>query len=210
MQKTSSKGFLLIGSLSTLLILARPAVAQDLTPTGTRGGRFGERIPTIQQRFTDKISRFQERIDEKKQKLTERIKQRVLKVIERLRHVIERLRRHLAKIRELAARLAAERGISVASVESLLTSAESKIASAETKLNELEQAANAIDPSTTPPTSVIDAIYEKFRSIHQEVMDARKFLFDAIRTLNELRVSSRPTRTPRATIAPTAIPTVSP
>lgn len=210
MRKTVCKGFLLIGSLSTLLVLARPAAAQDLTPTGTRGGRFGNQFPTIQQRATDKITRFQERINERQQQLSRRIKERVLRVVQRLRNVIERLRRHIAKIRELAVRLAAERGISVASVESLLTSAEAEIASAESKLNELEREVNAFDPSTMPPSSVIDAIYEKFRSIHQDLLDARKFLYDAIRTLNELRVSSRPTRAPRATITPTAVPTVSP
>lgn len=210
MKTTIGKGFLLIGSLSMLLVLARPAVAQDLTPTGTRGGRFGERIPTVQQRFTDKITRFQERINERQQQLSRRIKERVLRVVQRLRNVIERLRQHIEKIRELAARLAAERGVSVASVESLLTSAQGEITSAETKLNELEREVNAFDPSTTPPGSVIDALYEKFRSAHQDLTDARKFLYDAIRTLNELRVSSRPTRTPRVTIAPTTIPTVSP
>lgn len=196
MKTTIGKGLLLIGSVSSLLVLTRPAAAQDLTPTGTRGGRFGERIPTIQQRATDKITRFQERINERQQQLSRRIKERVLKLIQRLRNVVERLRRHLAKIRELAVRLAAERGISVASVESLLISAEAEIASAESKLNELESEVNAIDPSTMPPSSVIDAIYEKFRSIHQDLMDARKFLYDAVRTLNELRVSSRPTRVP--------------
>lgn len=210
MKTIMGKGLLLIGSISSLLVLASPAAAQDLTPTGTRGNRFGERIPTIQQRATDKITRFQERINERQQQLSRRIKERVLRVVQRLRNVIERLRRHVAKIRELAQRLATERGVSVASVESLLSSAEGKINSAESKLNELEAAANAIDPSTTPPASAIEALYGKFKDIHQDLMDARKFLYDAVRTLNELRVSSRPTRTPRVTATPTTIPTVSP
>ena len=210
MKMATGKGLFLIGALFSLLMFVGSASAQGVTPTGTSPRRFGSQLPTVQQRATDKITRFQERISEQKQKLVERIKERVRRVIERLRHVIERLRRHLAKIRELASRLAAERGVSVASVESLLLSAEGKISSAESALNELESAANAIDPQTTPPASVIESLYGEFKDIHQDLMDARKLLYDAIRTLNELRVSSRPTRNPRVTIAPTAIPTVSP
>lgn len=191
-----------VGFVLVFLVLTGPAAAQDLTPTGVGRGRFGGQIPTIQQRFTDRITRFQERISERQQQLSRRIKERLLRVIERLRNVIERLRRHLAKIRELAARLGSERGVSVASVESLLTSAEGEISSAEANLNELEAAVNAIDPSTTPPASLLESLYGKFREAHQDLMDARGFLRDAIRTLNELRVSSRPTRVPRATTTP--------
>lgn len=210
MRKTVCKGFLLIGSLSTLLVLARPAAAQDLTPTGTRGGRFGNQFPTIQQRATDKITRFQERINERQQQLSRRIKERVLRVVQRLRNVIERLRRHIEKIRELAARLATERGVSVSSVESLLSSAEGKINSAESTLNELETAANAIDPSTTPPSTAVESLSGKFKEIHEDLIAARQHLFAALRTLNELRVSTRPTRPPRATGVPTSVPTLAP
>lgn len=210
MNMTTRRGFLLIGSIVSLLIFVQPAVAQTPTPTGTRGGRFGERIPTIQQRFTDKITRVQERIGERTQKLVERIKQRALKIIERFRHVIERLRRHARKIRELADRLAAERGVSIAPVITHLELAEEKIASAESKLGELEAAANAIDPATTTPATAVESIYGKFKGIHEDLVSARQHLLEALRTLNELRVSSRPTRTPRVTTIPTTIPTVAP
>lgn len=210
MKTTFGKGLLLIGSIASVLFIAGPASAQDLTPTGTRGGRFGERIPTIQQRFTDRITRFQERISERQQQLSRRIKERVLRVVQRLRNVIERLRRHIAKIRELAARLATERGVSVSSVESLLSSAKGKINHAESTLNELEAAANAIDPSTTPPATAGESLYGKFKGIHEDLIAARQQLFEALRTLNELRVSTRPTRLPRATGVPTSVPTLVP
>lgn len=202
------KKFTLFGAaLAALLISGMPVAAQEVTPTdnssvpGTGGlRRLPSRFPTIKARITE----FKQRVDERRQQLVERIKHRAQKVVERLRNVIERLRRHVNRLREAAQRLATERGVSVAAVESLLQSAEGKIASAETKLNELAAAVEAIDPSTSTLPSAIDALYGKFRSIHEDLMGARGFLFDALRTLNELRVSSRPTRPPFATGAPAA------
>lgn len=169
--------------------------------------RKEERIASIAARREEIRTRVQAIKDEKKLAALERIEEKLNQINQRrtdhFLKVLERLREILAKIQTRTDR-AETNGKNVSSVDTAIAAAEAAIDAAEDAVNAQADKVYelTVDDETTARNDVgatIKKLQEDLRGVWQDVQDARKAVFDALRALTRVAGNDGGTATPSAT-----------